>query len=339
LRESETRQRSDSEPVVEDQEGEEEEENGGESSNPGNESDTSPIPNPRRRGVTFGDRTPRRDEPESEEEGDDNTGGNTRNRRKRYEEITPELLESMGFERIGGGSQNPNVVLKPNITVATQLPLGKPYSGGSGLKQFEKAFRTISTHNGWPDVVAAVNLKDNLAGAAKVVISNLEADDDDYDPTIDDIFAALRNEFGGTEARLDAKAKYLRISQKPSESVANFTTRFQSTRIKAGKADDEEAAMHFWGALTTVGNTPYDSDRFVNVDSVARIMKGMDTSDKLRSKRKADTIEEDDDGNHGKAASKLAQILKRRQQKRPLQDEEDSDEGMFMAKSSEEEEE
>ena len=40
--------------------------------------------------------------------------------------------------------------------------------------------------------------------------------------------------------------------------------------------------MNFWGALATVGNTPYDSDRFVNVESVVRVMKGMNTSDKLR---------------------------------------------------------
>ena len=271
-------------------------------------------------------------------EGETNTRGNSRNHRRVYQEITPELLESMGFARNGGGTRNPNVVLKPNITVATQLPLGKPYSGGSGLKQFEKAFRTIATHNGWPDVVAAVNLKDNLNGAAKVVVSNLEADDDDYEPTVDEIFLALRNEFGGTEAKLDAKAKYLKISQRPSESVANFTTRFQSARIKAGKADDEEAAMQFWGALTTVGNTPYDSDRFVNVETVARIMKGMDTSAKLRSKRKADVIDECDDGDQGKSASKLAQILKRKQQGRPLQEEEDSDDGMFMTKSSDDDE-
>ena len=95
---------------------------------------------------------------------------------------------------------------------------------GSGLKQFEKAFRTIATHSGWPDVVAAVNLKDNLNGSAKVVVLNLEADDDDYEPTVDEIFLALRKKFGGTEAKLDAKAKYLKVSQRPSESVANFTS-------------------------------------------------------------------------------------------------------------------
>ena len=206
---------------------------------------------------------------------------------------------------------------------------------GSGLKQFEKAFHcTIATHSGWPDVVAAVNPKDNLNGSAKVVVSNLEADDDDYEPTVDEIFLALRKKFGGTEAKLDAKAKYLKVSQRPSESVANFTTRFQSARIKAGKADDEQDAMHFGGALATVGNTPYDSDCFVYVETVARIMKGMDTSVKLRSRRKAEVVEEGDDGDQGKSASKLAQILKRKHQKRPLQEEDDSYEAIFMEKSS-----
>ena len=83
--------------------------------------------------------------------------------------------------------------------------------------------------------------------------------------------------------------------------------------------------MHFWGDLETVGNTPYDSDRFVTVEAVARIMKGIDTSAKLRSKRKAESTEEDD--NNDKSASKLAQILKRKHQKRSEQ--EDSDENEF----------
>ena len=66
-----------------------------------------------------------------------------------------------------------------------------------------------------------------------------------------------------------------------------------------------------------MGNIPFDSDRFVTVDSVARIMKGMDTSAKLRSKRKAAVAEEEDmDEEIGKMDSKLAQILTRKHQKK-----------------------
>ena len=83
-----------------------------------------------------------------------------------------------------------------------------------------------------------------------------------------------------------------------------------------------------------MGNTPYDSDCFVYVETVARIMKGIDTSVKLRSRRKAEVVEEGDDGDQGKSASKLAQILKRKHQKRPLQEEDDSYEAIFMEKSS-----
>ena len=63
-------------------------------------------------------------------------------------------------------------------------------------------------------------------------------------------------------------------------------------------------------------------------------MKGMGTSVKLRSRRKAEVVEEGDDGDQGKSASKLAQILKRKHQKRPLQEEDDSYEAIFMEKSS-----
>ena len=337
LRESESQPLPESEPVSEDQE----EENGevGKEENLSQLSEEEPTlenRGPRQRTprhVTFEEETPQ----ESENEEEDNNG-NRSERWRQYQTITPELLEQMGFVRHGGQrSGNPNVVLQPTITVAPQLPLGKPYSGGSGLKQFEKAFRTIATHNKWPDVVAAVNLKDNLSGPVRMVVSNMEADDDDYDPSVDEIFHALRNEFGGLEAKLDAKAKYMKVSQRPGETVSNFTTRFQSARIKAGKPDNEEAAMHFWSALTTVGNTPYDSDRFVSVDAVARVMKGMDTSAKLRAKRKADGAVEDDEGDVSKSASKLAQILKRKQQKRPKQD--DSEEEDLMVRFSEEEDE
>ena len=330
LRESESRPPPEPEPVSEEQDeenehNEEEEENASQG-----ESQEEEQENPRR--VSFDDENAQ--DFQSESEGDEEGQGNnsTKGRRRKSRQITPELLEQMGFVRHGGARQ-PRMVLQPTITVAPQLPLGKPYSGGSGLKQFEKAFRTIAIHNKWPDVVAAVNLKDNLSGAARVVVSNLEADEDDFDPSVDDIFRALRSEFGGSVAKLDAKARYMKISQRPGESVSNFTTRFQSVRIKAGKNDDEEAAMHFWGALATVGSIPYDSDRFVNVETVARVMRGIDTSAKLRSKRKAENIEEEDVDNN-KSASKLAQILKRKQQKRVEQ--EDSDEDALMVKFSEE---
>ena len=197
LRESEPQPLPESEPVSE---GQEEEDGEREEQDILSQlSEEEPTPENRGpyrrppRNVTFDEEIPQ----ESETEDEDN-GGNRSERRGPYQTITPELLEQMGFVWHGGRrAGNPNVVLQPTITVAPQLPLGKPYSGGSGLKQFEKAFRTIATHNKWPDVVAAVNLKDNLSGPARMVVSNMEADEDDYDPTIDEIFHALKNEFGG----------------------------------------------------------------------------------------------------------------------------------------------
>jgi hypothetical protein len=248
LRESESRPAPEPEPVREEEEEQVEEENE-ENQSQGSEEIQIPQERNRRppRRVSF-DEDDSQNSPIGSQNEEDEAGNQPERRQERNQIITPELLEQMGFVRHGGARQ-PRMVLQPTITVAPQLPLGKPYSGGSGLKQFEKAFRTIASHNKWPDVVAAVNLKDNLNGSARVVVSNLEADDDDFDPTVDDIFHALRNEFGGSEAKIDAKARYLKISQRPGESVANFTARFQSARIKAGKTDDEEAAMHFWGAL------------------------------------------------------------------------------------------
>ena len=149
--------------------------------NQGNDSETPSSPDPRRRGrVTFEEESPRRNEPECEENGETNSRGNSRNHRRIYQEITPELLESIGFARNGGGPQNPNVVLKTNHHCGNTASCEKTmFEGGSGLEQFEKAFRTIVVHNGWSDVVAAVDLKDNLNVAAKKVVSNLKVDDDE----------------------------------------------------------------------------------------------------------------------------------------------------------------
>ena len=147
LRESDNPHPPEPEPVVDHQEEEERNsENGRDSAIQENEE------------VSSQNEVPQHSGSESEED----SAPNPSRSRKHYPEITPELLESMGFMRRQERPQNSNLVVRPNITVTAQLPLGKPYSGGSDLKQYEKAFRTISSHNGWPDKVSVVNLVGNL---------------------------------------------------------------------------------------------------------------------------------------------------------------------------------
>ena len=64
-----------------------------------------------------------------------------------------------------------------NMVMRVEQPLGKNYSGGPNLAQFERGFRGVARLNHWNDKTTAQMLQRNLSGHAKAYIESLGDED------------------------------------------------------------------------------------------------------------------------------------------------------------------
>ena len=202
----------------------------------------------------------------------------------------------------------PTFNVQPNIKVHQDLELNAPYDGGLDLSEFEGDFREIADSNGWTDKISSMKLRKNLAGTARRIIDVHVRDQDGRTVYIDEIFSVLRKRFRNRESRIDAKAAYDSIQQRKGEPVLDFVARFQKARLQAGYRDGEDSAMKFFRALAiNVDNLPFDPNRFVNVDSVATAVSGLELTAKIRDKRKQreEKKEDSDDEMNSAANSRL----------------------------------
>ena len=191
--------------------------------------------------------------------------------------------------------RRPTFHVQPNIKVQQDIELNAPYDGGLDLSEFEEDFREIANSNGWNSKISAMKLRKNLAGTAKRIVSVHVRDQGQRNVHIDEIFSVLRKRFRTRESRIDAKAAYEGMQQRRDEPVLDFVARFQKARMEAGCRDGEDAAMKFFRALTAnVDNLPFDPTRFVDVDSVANAVNGLELTAKIRLKRKARVEVHDD---------------------------------------------
>ena len=249
-----------------------------------------------------------RDEDPSEDDDDDET---RRNRRRKVD-----------------WSGRPTFNVHPKINVHQDIELNAPYDGGLDLSEFESDFREIAESNGWNDKITAMKLRKNLAGTAKRIVSVHVRDQDQRTVYIDEIFSILRKRFRTRESRIDAKAAFEGIQQRRDEPVLDFVARFQKARMEAGSKDGEDAAMKFFRALTiNVDNLPFDPTRFLDVDSVASAVSGLELTAKIRLKRKQRTEPRDDSEDDVPTAtnSRLEKEAKDRKRKKLTDKSEEAD--------------
>ena len=219
--------------------------------------------------------------------------------------------------------RRPTFNVHPNIKVHQDIELNNPYTGGLDLSEFEDDFREIAESNGWKAKIAAMKLRKNLAGTAKRLINVYVRDQDKRTVHIDEIFSVLRARFHTRESRIDAKAVYEGIQQRKDEPVLDFVARFQKARMEAGSRDGEDAAMKFFRALTlNVDNLPFDSTRFIDVDSVANAASGLELTAKIRLKRRqrSDAQDDSEDDTPTTTNSRLEKEAKDRLKRKRLAD-------------------